>query len=125
MDIEDFFINDDDNHQKTLLDEAKIKVLDFIANLVQDMKSNIDFGENSNYINNSSTLNRQLGILNELNSINEEEVWDEELEDVIENAFKGSTLLTFNNLNDVLGENDSSIEIEDEEDNDDGSSLDF
>jgi len=113
-DMDDFFINDDElaaDHQLTLLDEAKIKVLDYIIKLAQEMKSNLEFSEIGNYEANFSSVSSQFGILSDL-SVDTSGMSDDDMEEIIENAFKKSTEITYSNMGNLLSEEeDTSISI--------------
>lgn len=122
---DEFFINDDElaqDHQLTLLDEAKMKVLKYIEDLVPEMKSNLEFSELGNYQSNLQILSSQISILIELESA-DENLSEEEMEELIDATFKKTTELTYANLDDIIPDDEDSYSLagqndQDEEDED-------
>ena len=123
-DMDDFFINDDElaaDHQLTLLDEAKIKCLDRIIAITNECKLNLELSERGNFSNNLGILSSQISILIDLQAADEENLSDEEMEEIIDRAFKSTTEITFANLNEIIPDDDDSVGIEDNSDKDDNS----
>lgn len=123
-DMDDFFINDDElaaDHQLTLLDEAKIKCLERIIAIANECKLNLELSEKGNFSNNLGIVSSQVSILIDLQAADEENLSDEEMEEVIDRAFKSTTEITFANLNEIIPEENDSVNVEDSSDEDDNS----
>lgn len=125
---EEFFINDDElaaDHQLTLLDEAKVNVLNYINTLSGELKSNLEYSEIGNYQANLEILSAQVGILIELESVDDSNMSEEEMQDIIERAMNKSTEITYANFNDILPENEEmkSVQTFDDDDSSDGTDF--
>lgn len=122
-DMDDFFINDDElaaDHQLTLIDEAKIRVLNRIEELTKECKVNLELSEFGNYENNMQIISSQVSILIDLQAVDTENMSDEEMEEVIDRAFKSTTEITFANLNEILpDEEEESSQLSGDTDGDD------
>lgn len=117
-DDEEFFINDDElaaDHQLTLLDEAKVNVLNYVTKLSEELKSNLEYSEIGNYQANLEILSAQIGILIELESVDDTNMSDEEMQDIIERAMNKSTEITYANMSDILPE-EKTMSVDDSSD---------
>lgn len=129
-DMDDFFINDDElaaDHQLTLLDEAKIRVLNRIEELTKECKVNLELSEFGDYENNMHIISSQVSILIELQAVDTENMSDEDMEEVIDRAFKSTTEITFANLNEIIPdqEEDNIQNIGDTDEDDFSDGTDF
>lgn len=128
FDDEDFFLDDDDlaaDYQLTILDEAKLKVIDFILESASELKNNINYTEKQNFSANLSSIARRVSMLIDLE--NAESIEDEDkLSEKIDEIMRSCTEITYSNMDNVIPDISGSVDIEDNSSSDDDdNSLDF
>lgn len=120
FDADDFFINDDECQQKTPLDEAKIKLLNYLKKIADEIIGNIEYEEVGDCIANYSILLKNVNLLTELMELNEDEYSDSEISEIIDKILVSSTEINYENMNSILkslSESDDDC-LEDTEDTD-------
>lgn len=132
MEDDEFFINDDDlaaDNQLSIVDDAKLKVLEYIIKVATEAKDNIKFNESTDASSNISLLSKQMSALISLDSEELEELSDEELYERVEAILRSTTELTLSNIDDVLPKQeddfDDSGSTNMNADDDDDSGIDF
>lgn len=128
MEDEDFFIDNDDltsDEQLDIIEATMLKLAETLEATSKELCLNLKLKEGSDAEASLSIISGIVSKLVNLQGINTDDLSDEEVEEVVEEALKCTTELTFNNINNVLSE-DTPTDIKTTEvDNDDDSSLDF
>ena len=133
MEDDEFFLNDDElaaDNQLSIVDDAKLKVLNYIIKVATEAKDNIKFNETTDASSNISLLSKQMSALISLDSEELEELSDEELYERVEAILRSTTELTLSNIDDVLPKqeddfDDSGSTNMNADDTDDDSGIDF
>lgn len=118
---DDFFLNEEEldaENQLTVIEKAQQDILSHMETLVGDLKLNLKFGEHSDFGNNLVAISRELDVLIKLTTADRDNLSDEEQLEIIKEAQKMSTELTFNNI-------DEFVEKDEEDNNEAGPSDDF
>lgn len=127
---DDFFLDGDEldmENNLTVIDNAKKEVLEHIEKLSNEMKMNLKFGEIVDYNNNLMAISRELDILIKLSSVEDQNLTDEEQLDIIKQAQRMTTELTFKNIDDFIekDENNNEDVSSNNSDDDAGDGTDF
>lgn len=127
---DDFFLDGDEldmENNLTVIDNAKKEVLEHIEKLSNEMKMNLKFGEIVDYNNNLMAISRELDILIKLSSVEDQNLTDEEQLDIIKQAQRMTTELTFKNIDDFIEKDENNNEdVSSNNSNDDiGDGTDF
>ena len=104
---DDFFLSDDElaeDNQLSIVDSARLDLLESIKTAVDNMIGNIKFNEQSDANNNCRIIAGYLDHLIVLGQIDTMGLSDEEVFEKIEEVMKSTTELTFKNIDDVLPE---------------------
>lgn len=124
---DDFFLDEDEldsENQLTVIEKAEDDILSHLEELVKNLKTNLKFKEITDFDNNLRTVIREVDILIKLATADKEGLSDEEQLDIIKEAQKISTELTFDNIDDFV-EKDEEEGTEPDTDFDIGDGTDF
>lgn len=125
---DDFFIDNDElaaDEQLDIVDSTILKLTEQLKKTSEELALNIKLKEGSDA---DASLSIIAGLVNQiitLKSIDIENLSDEEIEEAINSAIKSTTELTFNNINNVLGDDEPTDITTTDDSDDDNSSLDF
>lgn len=125
---DDFFLSDDDlgkDNQLSIVDDAKIKVLEEIKKSAHDIIENIKFNEKSDSVANLRILSGLVSSLTDLFGVNSDNLADEEVQDLIDNVLKATTELTFSNIDEIIKEDEENQSDNNLDSSDDSDSLDW
>lgn len=125
---DDFFLSDDDlgkDNQLSIVDDAKIKVLEEIKKSAHDIIENIKFNEKSDSVSNLRILSGLVGSLTDLFGVNSDDLADEEVQALIDNVLKATTELTFSNIDEIIKEDEENQSDSPFDSSDDSDSLDW
>ena len=126
MEDEDFFIDNDDlasDEQLDVIESTMLKLAETLEATSKELCLNLKLKEGNDADASLSIISGIVSKLVALQGINVSNLSEEEVEEIVEEALKSTTELTFNNINNVLGE-DTATDIKTTEVDDD-SSLDF
>lgn len=102
---DDFFLDDDElaeDNQLSLVDSARLNLLESIKKSCEDMIENLKFNEQSEAFNNTRIISGYVDSLINLGSIEVNNLSEEEIYDEIEKVMTATTTLTFGNINEIL-----------------------
>lgn len=102
---DDFFLDDDElaeDNQLSLVDSARLNLLESIKKSCEDMIENLKFNEQSEAFNNTRIIAGYVDSLINLGSIEINNLSEEEIYDEIEKVMTATTTLTFGNINEIL-----------------------
>lgn len=112
MDFEEFNFSDDDfakDNALTPMDNALVKILDRIIDSANEMKTNLQYNEHTDAVNNSQILVQNINMLLSVMSISDEDLSDEELEEALAAVERSTTELQLNNIDNLLGDPEESL----------------
>lgn len=120
---DDFFLDDGelgDESQLSIVDEAKLKILETIESKIKEAKDNINFFERSEFQTNFSIISRYVGAIIDIERLeeNDENLSDEEIIERIEEIELTAKELSFNDLKEYNNK-DNKIEFDKNDDSDD------
>ena len=109
MDDDNFFLNDDElgeDNALSIVDEAKLKAVSMIQKIANDLEGNIKYNESTDAQSNTELLLHHVNALLELQTLENQNVSNEELAEKIDEIFKSTTQLTYQNIKTVLKSED-------------------
>lgn len=110
---DEFVLNDSDlanDNKPTILDEARLKVLECVTETSNKMRDNIKYNEKSNYENNLKILVNYQARLMDVEELATQKLSDEEYSEKIDKIFNDTTELTFSNIDDIV--KDQNVDID-------------
>lgn len=121
---EDFFLNDDElaeDNQLSMVDSARLDLLNSIIKSANDMIENLKFNEQTEANSNTRILAGYLDNLIALGNVDINGLSEEEVYEIIENVMKSTTELTFGNMNEIIPDENKNENMNSEtHENDDG-----
>lgn len=127
FDDDDFFLDDEElaeDNRLTISDSARMDLLNSIIKSAQDMKDNLKFNEQSDAEHNLEMITNYVDCLIKVSQVDLEDLSEEEAEELIDKILRSTTELTFNNIDEVLPDEEPEAEMNDDN-SDDGDSTDW
>lgn len=124
---DDFFLDDEElaeDNRLTISDSARMDLLNSIIKSAQDMKDNLKFNEQSDAEHNLEMITNYVDCLIKVSQVDIEDLSEEEAEELIDKILRSTTELTFNNIDEVLPDEEPEAEMNDDN-SDDGDSTDW
>lgn len=124
---DDFFLDDEElaeDNRLTISDSARMDLLNSIIKSAQDMKDNLKFNEQSDAEHNLEMITNYVDCLIKVSQVDLEDLSEEEAEELIDKILRSTTELTFNNIDEVLPDEEPEAEMNDDN-SDDGDSTDW
>ena len=124
---DDFFLDDEElaeDNRLTISDSARMDLLNSIIKSAQDMKDNLKFNEQSDAEHNLEMITNYVDCLIKVSQVDLEDLSEEEAEELIDKILRSTTELTFNNIDEVLPDEEPEAEMDDNS-SDDGDSTDW
>lgn len=109
MEIDDFDAHNDDfsgDSKPSDLELAKLDIIKEIDRVSKELEDNIKYNEVGDTASNIGVLNNYITILNKLCDIQEGELAEGEINQLIDEAKKSTIELNFQNISDVLKDNE-------------------
>lgn len=125
---DDFFLDDDEfaeDNQVSLVDSAKIRLLNSIKETCDNMLDSIKFNEPSEVESHTRILAGYVDHIITLSSINVNGLSEEEIYEEIDKVMTSTTTLTFGNINEILPDEEETDPNGILDDTDNGESTDW
>lgn len=127
FDDDEYFLDDEElaeDNRLTISDSARMDLLNSIIKSAQDMKDNLKFNEQSDAEHNLEMITNYVDCLIKVSQVDLEDLSEEEAEELIDKILRSTTELTFNNIDEVLPDEEPEAEMNDDN-SDDGDSTDW
>ena len=127
FDDDEYFLDDEElaeDNRLTISDSARMDLLNSIIKSAQDMKDNLKFNEQSDAEHNLEMITNYVDCLIKVSQVDLEDLSEEEAEELIDKILRSTTELTFNNIDEVLPDEEPETEMNDDN-SDDGDSTDW
>lgn len=124
---DEYFLDDEElaeDNRLTISDSARMDLLNSIIKAAQDMKDNLKFNEQSDAEHNLEMITNYVDCLIKVSQVDLEDLSEEEAEELIDKILRSTTELTFNNIDEVLPDEEPEAEMNDDN-SDDGDSTDW
>jgi len=118
MEFEDFEFSDDEfakDNQLTIVDSARVMLLDNIEKAIKSCRQNLQFNEATDFQSNLNIISKNISAMLSLNEI-DSNLPENEVQERIDKVIQMSTELTFSNIDTIIKDHN--------DDDDDTSQLD-
>lgn len=104
MEFEDFEFSDDEfakDNQLTIVDSARVMLLDNIEKAVKSCRKNLQFNEATDFQSNLNIISKNISAMLSLNDI-DSNLPENEVQERIDKVIQMSTELTFSNIDTII-----------------------